>query len=366
MQKVRGILIGRMQPVHNGHMEVIKQILNEVDEIIIGIGSAQASHELKDPFTAGERVVMMSQALAERDIDPSRYYIIPMQDINFNAIWVSHVKMLTPPFNIVYSGNPLVKQLFSEEGYEVRQPPLYDRLHLSGSEVRRRILNDENWQELGNSLNQIAHRLIGDNRFIDEMEPKLVGRTGDGRDIVVTWQRSEWSFRDFPEDIVGGPSDRDDEHSINMGVIYLYESKDDPLDGRITPINKWSDALSRNPVFFKTTAETKRMRELAQERIGWLKKLNEELEDKQIIVKIGLKPDPEYGFDDDQFEYIWFEPTEFCGDRFTATLTQDAFYVDGMVEGVQRECTYDEIVDWRVYTPQESYNPDNIFKYLSE
>jgi nicotinamide-nucleotide adenylyltransferase len=71
-----------------------------------------------------------------------------MQDINFNAIWVSHVKMLTPPFNIVYSGNPLVKQLFSEEGYEVRQPPLYDRLHLSGSEVRRRILNDENWQEL--------------------------------------------------------------------------------------------------------------------------------------------------------------------------------------------------------------------------
>ncbi|MEE1335605.1 nicotinamide-nucleotide adenylyltransferase [Methanobrevibacter sp.] len=148
MQKVRGILIGRMQPVHNGHMEVIKQILDEVDEIIIGIGSAQASHELKDPFTAGERIVMMSQALAERDIDPSRYYIIPMQDINFNAIWVSHVKMLTPPFNIVYSGNPLVKQLFSEEGYEVKQPPLYDRLHLSGTEVRRRILNDENWQEL--------------------------------------------------------------------------------------------------------------------------------------------------------------------------------------------------------------------------
>ena len=71
-----------------------------------------------------------------------------MQDINFNAIWVSHVKMLTPPFSIVYSGNPLVKQLFSEEGFEVRQPPLYDRLHLSGTEVRKRILNDDDWQEL--------------------------------------------------------------------------------------------------------------------------------------------------------------------------------------------------------------------------
>ncbi len=148
MDKVRGILIGRMQPVHNGHMEVIKRILEEVDEIVIGIGSAQLSHEVKDPFTAGERVVMMTQALAEIDVDPSRYYIIPMQDINFNAIWASHVKMLTPPFSIVYSGNPLVKQLFAEEGYEVRQPPLYDRIHLSGTEVRRRILEDENWQEL--------------------------------------------------------------------------------------------------------------------------------------------------------------------------------------------------------------------------
>lgn len=148
MEKVRGILIGRMQPVHNGHIQVINKILEEVDEIIIGIGSAQMSHELKNPFTAGERIVMMSQALAEINIDPKRYYIIPMEDINYNALWVSHVKMMTPPFSILYSGNSLVKQLFSEEGFEVRQPPLYDRLHLSGTEVRNRILNDGNWQEL--------------------------------------------------------------------------------------------------------------------------------------------------------------------------------------------------------------------------
>ena len=146
--KVRGILIGRMQPIHKGHMQVIKKILDEVDEIVIGIGSAQLSHEMKDPFTAGERVVMVTQALAEENIDPSRYYIIPMEDINYNAIWAAHVKLMTPPFSIVYSGNPLVKQLFEEEGYEVKNPPLFDRIHLSGSEVRRRILNDENWQEL--------------------------------------------------------------------------------------------------------------------------------------------------------------------------------------------------------------------------
>ncbi|MEE1157327.1 MAG: nicotinamide-nucleotide adenylyltransferase [Methanobrevibacter sp.] len=164
--KVRGILIGRLQPIHKGHIQVIKKILDEVDEIIIGIGSAQLSHELKDPFTAGERIVMVKQALAEENINPSRYYIIPMEDINFNAIWSAHVKMMTPPFSIVYSGNPLVKQLFSEDGYEVRNPPLYDRLYLSGTEVRRRILADENWQELvADSTVEIMNEINGVERL---------------------------------------------------------------------------------------------------------------------------------------------------------------------------------------------------------
>lgn len=166
MKKLRGILIGRMQPVHNGHIQVIESILDEVDEIIIGIGSAQLSHSLKDPFTAGERVVMMNQALSDIGVDSSRYYIIPMQDINFNALWVSHVKMLTPPFSVVYSGNPLVKQLFAEEGYEVKQPPLYDRLHLSGTEVRNRIIEDKNWQELvPDATVKLINEINGDKRL---------------------------------------------------------------------------------------------------------------------------------------------------------------------------------------------------------
>ena len=165
-RKVRGILIGRMQLIHEGHIQVIKKILEEVDEIIIGIGSAQLSHELKNPFTAGERIVMVSQALAEENIHPGRYYIIPMEDINFNAIWAAHVKMMTPPFSIVYSGNPLVKQLFEEEGYEVKNPPLFDRLRLSGSEVRRKILSDENWQDLvANSTIEVIAEIEGVKRL---------------------------------------------------------------------------------------------------------------------------------------------------------------------------------------------------------
>jgi nicotinamide-nucleotide adenylyltransferase len=145
---MRGLLVGRMQPVHDGHLDVIKRILDEVDEVIIGIGSAQLSHTLKDPFTAGERVMMLTKALTENGVPASSYYIIPIEDISCNSVWVAHVEMLTPPFKYVYSGNPLVQRLFVEAGYQVTEPPLFNREIYSGTEVRKRMLQDENWEDL--------------------------------------------------------------------------------------------------------------------------------------------------------------------------------------------------------------------------
>ena len=164
----RGLIIGRMQPVHNGHIQIIKKTLEEVDELVIGIGSAQLSHTIKDPFTAGERIMMLTQALAENNIDPHNYYIIPMEDISLNSVWVSHVKMMTPPFKKVYSGNPLVKRLLYEEGNEVHSPALFDREILSGTEVRHRMIEDKDWKSLvPDSTVCIIKEIDGINRIKD-------------------------------------------------------------------------------------------------------------------------------------------------------------------------------------------------------
>lgn len=221
---------------------------------------------------------------------------------------------------------------------------------------------------LGNALNQMAQRLVGDNKFIDEKEPLYIGVCGEDKEINVTWQRSEWSFKDFPKNILGGPQDRNEEHSINMGVIYLYADEKDILNGKLTPILKWQKELADNAIYFKTTAETQRMRALAQERVPELKKLcRVPCEDERtVLLKIGLKPDEGLGFDDDQLEYIWFEAGEMGEESFTATLTQNAYYVEGMVEGVQKEFTFDDIVDWRVYLEGECYTPDTVYRFCEE
>ena len=55
----RGLYVGRFQPFHLGHLGAIKEVLKEVDELAIVIGSAQYSHNPSNPFTAGERLVMI-------------------------------------------------------------------------------------------------------------------------------------------------------------------------------------------------------------------------------------------------------------------------------------------------------------------
>jgi len=143
---MRALIIGRFQPFHLGHLKIIEDLSKKHDYIIIGIGSAQESHTVDNPFTAGERHLMIANSLESRNIN--NFYLVPIEDIYRNALWVAHVEAIAPPFNVVYSANPLTKRLFQERGYDVIIPEMYRRDIYSGREIRRRMIHGENWEEL--------------------------------------------------------------------------------------------------------------------------------------------------------------------------------------------------------------------------
>ncbi|MGN0098462.1 MAG: nicotinamide-nucleotide adenylyltransferase [Candidatus Methanomethylophilaceae archaeon] len=140
------LVVGRFQPLHNGHMEVLCRCASESEHLVVGIGSAQYSHHPDNPFTAGERYLMIHNALEDEGI--TNYSIVPMEDLNRYSVWVAHVVSMSPPFKRVYTNNPLTKRLFQEAGFEVRNSPLYNREVYSGTEIRRRIVADEEWRSL--------------------------------------------------------------------------------------------------------------------------------------------------------------------------------------------------------------------------
>jgi len=140
------LFVGRFQPFHNGHLQILKTVYKDFDEIIIGIGSSQYSNTLDNPFTAEERKEMIEKTLNAEGIKNYKVYFIP--DIHNYPKWVSHVESIVPKFDVVISNNLLTSKLFSEKGYIVRNTLLFEREKYSGKEIRRRMLEGREWKNL--------------------------------------------------------------------------------------------------------------------------------------------------------------------------------------------------------------------------
>lgn len=79
MKKI-GVLIGRFQvpEPHEGHMFLMKRILEVSDELIVLVGSANKARSIKNPFTFDERRGAIYKALGAEYAD--RVNVVPLND----------------------------------------------------------------------------------------------------------------------------------------------------------------------------------------------------------------------------------------------------------------------------------------------
>jgi nicotinamide-nucleotide adenylyltransferase len=151
-----------------GHLDAIKEVLTKVEELVIVIGSAQYSHNLKNPFTAGERLVMIQHSLQEADIDLTRVWIVPVPDMNLHMLWVSAVEGYTPKFDKLYSNEPLTRRLFMESGYAVEKISLFERQTYASTYIREKMLKDQDWTTLvPKGVTNFINKIDGVNRLRD-------------------------------------------------------------------------------------------------------------------------------------------------------------------------------------------------------
>jgi nicotinamide-nucleotide adenylyltransferase len=143
---MKALFIGRFQPFHNGHLNVLKNLSNKYGELIIGIGSSQYFNRNDNPFSAEERQLMINKTLQKAGI--TNYKIVLIPDLHDPPRWVNHVLSIYSDFDIVISNNEFTKQLFSEKGFIVKKTPFYNKNKFSGREIRKRIKNNEYWEDL--------------------------------------------------------------------------------------------------------------------------------------------------------------------------------------------------------------------------
>ena len=141
-----GLLIGRFQPFHLGHLDAVLFGLSRTENLFICIGSSNKSNEKKNPFSAKERREMIISSIESSMIDRIKIFDIP--DIDNHEKWTFEIDRIVPKYEVVFTNNEFTKTLFEKRQMNVIPVILKDREKFSGTNIRQLITEDKNWQDL--------------------------------------------------------------------------------------------------------------------------------------------------------------------------------------------------------------------------
>lgn len=93
------VLIGRFQPLHNAHLEIIKRATALTDQLIIITGSAKQPRTYKNPFTSQERASMIKDAT--RGLDMHIHVEENIDTIYNDQAWSTRVQSIVSKYRVL-------------------------------------------------------------------------------------------------------------------------------------------------------------------------------------------------------------------------------------------------------------------------
>jgi nicotinamide-nucleotide adenylyltransferase len=156
----RGMIHGRFQPFHNGHLEYMRGAAAQCEELFVGITNPDPSRikpedadplrhlPESNPYSYVERLLMVKAAAPDAGIDVARLHVIPFP-VNEPELWHAYVPADVVQFIRLFSdwgGTKLER--FREAGYEVVVLDEGADKEISGAGVRAAIREGSDWERL--------------------------------------------------------------------------------------------------------------------------------------------------------------------------------------------------------------------------
>jgi nicotinamide-nucleotide adenylyltransferase len=141
-----GLLVGRFQPFHLGHLDAVLFGLSRTENLFIGVGSSNKFNEKKNPFSAEERKEMIISSIESSMLGRVKIFEIP--DVDNHDKWTFEIDQIVPKYDVVFTNDEFTKTLFKKRQINVIPVVLKEREKFSGTNIRQLIIDDKNWQDL--------------------------------------------------------------------------------------------------------------------------------------------------------------------------------------------------------------------------
>ncbi|ENX33567.1 hypothetical protein F889_02228 [Acinetobacter colistiniresistens] len=122
------VFIGRFQPFHLAHLETIEIALQQSQNVILALGSAQSERNIKNPFLAIEREQMILSNFSEDE--QKRIHFVHVIDVYNDEKWVKQVKDLVNGIIQPNAKVGLIGHFKDESSYYLRLFPEWQMLEL--------------------------------------------------------------------------------------------------------------------------------------------------------------------------------------------------------------------------------------------
>lgn len=171
-----GVILARFQPIHNGHLELIKKALEENDKVLILIGSADKIG-VRNPIPANVRFQLVEESIRDlvdsKKSDPKPYppYLIDLLDDLSTEEDNSHDWGFYLYSNIVDRIGQSTFTIYYSDGYEIITkwfPGFILRNYVSLSLLARNSVKD------GISATQVRKMILDDDDDLKNVVPESV------------------------------------------------------------------------------------------------------------------------------------------------------------------------------------------------
>jgi nicotinamide-nucleotide adenylyltransferase len=156
----RGMIHGRFQPFHLGHLEYLRGAADRCDEIFVGITNPdptrirpEPSDPLRhlpesNPWSYAERLLMVKAAASDLALNLAHVHVIPFP-VNEPELWAAYVPDGVTQYLRLFSewGGTKLERL-REAGYGVVVLDQGVEKEISGAEVREAIRERGDWESL--------------------------------------------------------------------------------------------------------------------------------------------------------------------------------------------------------------------------
>jgi nicotinamide-nucleotide adenylyltransferase len=156
----RGMIHGRFQPFHRGHLEYLRGAAERCEELFVGITNPdptrvrrEASDPVRhlpesNPWTYAERLLMVKAATADLGLDPGRVHVIPFP-VNEPELWSVYVpEGLTQYLRLFSEWGGTKLERMREAGYDVVVLDEGAEKEISGADVREALREGGDWEAL--------------------------------------------------------------------------------------------------------------------------------------------------------------------------------------------------------------------------